>query len=45
MPKGADWPEREAYDMFGIVFEGHPELKRIYMDEEWEGYSSGRIIL
>jgi len=35
---GADWPEREAYDMFGIVFDGHPELKRIYLAHDWEGY-------
>ncbi len=36
--KTADWHEREAYDMFGIIFEGHPNLERILTPEGFEGY-------
>ena len=40
--KGAELPEREVYDFFGIVFTGHPDMRRLFLRNDWNGFHCAR---
>ncbi|MDP2989970.1 MAG: NADH-quinone oxidoreductase subunit C [Kiritimatiellota bacterium] len=36
--KIAEWQEREVYDLFGVLYSGHPDLRRLFLDDDWQGF-------
>lgn len=34
----AEWQEREVYDLFGVLYEHHPDLRRVFLEDDWKGY-------
>jgi NADH:ubiquinone oxidoreductase subunit C len=34
----AEWQEREVYDLFGVLYDGHPDLRRLFLEDDWVGF-------